>query len=255
MDGTRFDAWTKALAGNRPRRGALRLLAGGALGAALGLPARRAAADHGCRHPGVICSRDGQCCSGDCRTTCRCTRAGQCPQPAATEPCRKAVCTSTGKCALRNKTDGVSCGDGGTCQDGGCVPCVPDCAGKACGAGDGCGGACQRGSCTEGRTCGGGGTPGVCGACASATAVPFCGREPTSPTCGRDQYGNACQCVRTTGGGVVCTQGGACYPSGPICQTDADCSEAKGHPAGSKCVDVTGCVDCGGGKMCAQPCA
>ena len=46
MDGDRFDALARTWGAARSRRGALRLLAGGALGAVLGLPAGRAAADH-----------------------------------------------------------------------------------------------------------------------------------------------------------------------------------------------------------------
>lgn len=107
MDAERFDDWTKALTTNTgSRRQTLRLLAGGTLGALLGLRQRgETGAEHGCRHAGRPCSRDGQCCSGDClgNNTCRCARASQCPQP--TDPCKKAVCTAKGKCTFGNKAN------------------------------------------------------------------------------------------------------------------------------------------------------
>ena len=150
MDGDRFDRIARTLAAPGSRRRVL----GGLLGG------DRAAADHGCRHPGRECARDGQCCSGDCRDgTCRCTRAAQCPQPAADKPCKRAVCTSTGKCTFGNRVPGRACPDDGnpcttdtcnefgecthlnkhgeactastceastcSCQDGTCAPCTP----------------------------------------------------------------------------------------------------------------------------------
>ena len=126
MDQRIFDDLTRAAAAGVPRRALLRGLLGGVLGGAglLGPLGRgRAAAGHGCRHAGRACTRDGQCCSGDClgNNTCRCTRDGQCPQP--TDPCKKAVCTATGKCAIRNRADGAACA-GGACQDGACA-CIP----------------------------------------------------------------------------------------------------------------------------------
>jgi hypothetical protein len=77
---------------------------------------------HGCRHAGSSCTSPGQCCSGRCAAngTCqKCTRASQCPAPPANEPCKKRVCTSTGKCVIRNKKDDVACPDG-TCCSGIC---------------------------------------------------------------------------------------------------------------------------------------
>lgn len=66
MHKDRFDAWTTGFASSR--RGALRLVAGGALGAVLaqlGLGAVAAA----CKQDGALCdkNKDQQCCSGSCR--------------------------------------------------------------------------------------------------------------------------------------------------------------------------------------------
>jgi hypothetical protein len=64
MDGERFDAFTARWAG-ASRRGALRLLAGGAL-AAVGGPPRRAAAAACAKAEGQRCRKTRDCCEGRC---------------------------------------------------------------------------------------------------------------------------------------------------------------------------------------------
>ena len=124
MDDQRFDELTRKLAAGTTRRRLLGGLLGGALALLGPLGRERAAADHGCRHAGAACTRDRQCCSGDCRNgTCRCTASKQCPQPPTTEPCKKAVCTGTGRCAIVAKADGADCPTG-ICQGGACVECA-----------------------------------------------------------------------------------------------------------------------------------
>ena len=164
MDAHRFDRIAKTLSTSGSRRRVLGGLLGGTLGGLLArLDPEEAAATHtGCRHNGTRCSRPGQCCSGWCAgdNTCQpCTRVGQCPAPPASEPCKKRVCTSTGKCALQNKVAGSACLDDGnactidmcnesgecthrnrtgeacttspceastcSCQDSTCAPCTP----------------------------------------------------------------------------------------------------------------------------------
>jgi hypothetical protein len=99
---------------------------------------------------------------------------------------------------------GLTCGGGG--QPGICgatdlaMGCMPrTCAqqGIQCGpAGDGCGGLLQCGSCPAGQTCGGGGTPGVCGGgCVPRTCMQ------ANANCG--QLGDGC------GGIIDC---GMCTP-------------------------------------------
>ena len=94
MDADRFEALLHSLIQSPSRRGALRLLAGAALGGALGW---RGLADTeaGKRHK-------------------RCKHCGPCKR------CKK------GKC--KPKSNGQACDDGGTCQSGRCVP--PFCAGR-----------------------------------------------------------------------------------------------------------------------------
>ncbi|KYF69972.1 hypothetical protein BE11_40480 [Sorangium cellulosum] len=93
--------------------------------------------------------------------------------------------------------DVVSHSEAARCED--CEPpppppCTPSCAGKACGAPNGCGGKCSSGSCPAGTTCGGGGVAYQCGC---------------TPQCS----GKACGAPDGCGG--ICT-GGAC-PAGEAC--------------------------------------
>ena len=105
MDGERFDALAKAAAGTASRRGALRLLAGGALAAILARPRAVAgqlgiAANAGsCRAPGDLCDDDADCCSERCRNgRCRCRRRGA--SCAVDRACCSGRCRrSTGRCA------------------------------------------------------------------------------------------------------------------------------------------------------------
>jgi len=73
-------------------------------------------------------------------------------------------CSCTPMCA--GKACGANDGCGGTCLTGSCPagqtcnagvcktgPCSPVCTGKACGAPDGCGGTCATGTCSAGFTC------------------------------------------------------------------------------------------------------
>lgn len=139
MDGDRFDAVTKALAGASTRRGALRLLAGGALAGALARldPGGAAAQDVGAAHcvpNGTICTgrkrlgtrhrhscRD--CCSGFTRVgagaarRCSCRPDGvSCGGSAA--KCCSGVCGADGTCG----DPGAACRAGEQCSGGRCCP-------------------------------------------------------------------------------------------------------------------------------------
>ena len=70
MDGERFDLIAKRLAGTS-RRGALRLLAGGALAAAGLVPAREAAAACS-KAEGQRCRKTSNCCQGRCKRNNKC---------------------------------------------------------------------------------------------------------------------------------------------------------------------------------------
>jgi hypothetical protein len=92
--------------------------------------------------------------------------------------------------------------------------CIPQCAGKACGAPDGCGGKCRQGTCPAGTTCGGGGVANQCG-CAAQCAGKACGAPdgcggvcagycPLGSACGASGVPNQC-------GPLAIGQGVECY--------------------------------------------
>lgn len=146
LDPDRFDALSRALITRGFRRDAVRAVFGTLLGTALlglsseslaavdkkksRLPASNelganevSTAGHGCRHAGVECARSDQCCSGKClrNNTCSCNTNTPCRQPP--NPCKKAICRSTGKCVIRNRADGPTM----TCGTGACERSVPQC--------------------------------------------------------------------------------------------------------------------------------
>ncbi|MBI3184526.1 MAG: hypothetical protein HYZ28_20515 [Myxococcales bacterium] len=159
-------------------------------------------------------------------------------------------CTSPQTCGgggINNR-----CGtSGGGLVDGGCVPRTCAQAGADCGpAGDGCGGLLNCGSCTSPQTCGGGGTPSVCGAppsCVPKTCAQFganCG--PVGDGCGNLLNCGSCTSPQTCGGGgtpSVCGGGGACVPQ-TCAQLGKNCG-AVGNGCG-------GLID-GGCGSCAAP--
>jgi len=86
--------------------------------------------------------------------------------------------------------------------------CTSSCAGKACGADDGCGNPCQIGSCPTGQTC----SSGTC--VAGNTCTPSCsGKE-----CGSDGCGGSCGNCST---GLVCIDG-SCIESEFECSDTID---------------------------------
>ena len=118
------------------------------------------------------------------------SHSATCGSLTATDNCNVSRTVDCGTCPMPQ-----SCGTGGTPN----VCCVPDCAGKACGAGDGCGGLCSNGSCPPGQTCGAGnpGTPNVCGCTADCTGKA-CGE---SDGCTGQCSSGTCPMGQTCGGG------------------------------------------------------
>ena len=99
MDGKRFDAMARALGGAATgRRGALRLLGGGALGGLVGGFGRgeRVDARRRCRKVGQHCHRH-DCCSGNCAADYLGNRS-----------CRIAACVAEGEVCDINKAN-VDC--------------------------------------------------------------------------------------------------------------------------------------------------
>jgi hypothetical protein len=163
---------------------------------------------------GKVCGSDG--CGSSCGTCAAgktCTNEGACVTPAVcgntkceageTEASCPADCTVP-KCSP-NQCGGVgtggcycdnSCKSSGDCCANVCdvctslthceAPCVPQCAGKSCGA-DGCGGTC--GSCPVGQSCKANGT---CGACTPSCSGKVCGDNGCGGSCGSCPSGEVC---------------------------------------------------------------
>lgn len=98
-----------------------------------------------------------------------------------------------------------------------CVPVTCSQAGAECGTiDDGCGGTLSCGSCTAPQTCGGGGTPNVCGqtACVPKTCEALganCGWA--NDGCGTQVNCGSCPVTQTCGGGGTPNVCGGCVPT------------------------------------------
>jgi hypothetical protein len=152
-------------------------------------------------------------------------------------------CAGDGRCY----SDDV---DAGNFDLAGCV--VTSCGPQACGViSDGCGSTIDCGdSCAMGTSCGGGGTPHVCG-CPTEVACGNrnCGTMPDG--CGGvATCGGACPSGESCGGGGggmrapnVCSGGMACTPK--VCQLNKDCGLIS-----DGCSAVLDCGVCQTGKTC-----
>jgi len=125
--------------------------------------------------------------------------------------------------------------------------CTPSCAGKACGAPDGCGGQCTTGSCPSGQTCGGGGVQSQCG-CTPNCAGKACG---AANGCGGVCSAGACASGQTCGGGGVPNQCG-CTPNcaGKTCGAADGCG---GRCLSGSCPGGAICGDGGSPGLCGLP--
>jgi hypothetical protein len=139
MDGSRFDALTRTLI--TPRRGAVRTLFGGALGALLAARSQEALA---CKNFGKQCAHDNDCCAGmKCRNDkCRCdngftkcnakcydlntdeTHCGACATIcAAGESCCDGTCSDTSTDRDNCGVCGAACAATEICLEGVCTAC------------------------------------------------------------------------------------------------------------------------------------
>ena len=141
MDDSRFDDLTRALAA--PRRAALRLGAGGALGLLLGWRAVEEAAAHNAlakckkirdKKKRKTCLRKARAHNNGHVENAQpqCTTPDECPSPSPDQLCARAVCDGEGKCGIGPKTAGTVCRPvAGTCDlpevcDGASLDCPPD---------------------------------------------------------------------------------------------------------------------------------
>ena len=223
MDGERFDAIARRMT-TSSRRGALRLLAGGAAGALLarlapaGVAAQEAQAV--CRFVGEPCRVNVECCRGarcqggtcqcrpnhtNCNGRCRDLRSNERHCGACNTPCEPGRACCRRRC-VDPATDPAHCGRCGracradqSCDGGAC----------ACPAGSAeCGGACKGGGsapCTEDEQC-------CSGACFLVTSqcCPVC---PAGCDCG---FADGPRCTDRTGSGQDCFSTASC-PPGEAC--------------------------------------
>jgi len=234
-----------------------------------------------CGEDAGVCSKEGKCV--ECVTDDQCTAPDTCgavvPNQCACKKESKAF-TCNGHCATVTGNCGQTeeCGDcknGATCVDSSCCYSQPKsfaCSGVACGSVlDNCGKSvlCE-GSCTAPETCGGGGTPNVCGCtddgsacqgknCGSATnncgaAVTCAPNSCAAPeTCAGGGVANVCGC---TDDGAAC-QGKECGPVTNNCGRTVSCAPdqcaAPTTCGGGGVANRCGCTDDGSacqGKQC-----
>jgi hypothetical protein len=231
VDGQRFDGITRALAPGLSRRGALRTLGGGLVGAALAALAGRGDASAGpslCRETGQVCGRDGsgkECCSGSCCGGLCCDKREVC---AGGVPCGDVCCPPETVGCTETKLPGGSvlvgcyCGENAILQDGRCL----DCGAFEAPCGDTC---CPtyNGACVDG----------VCQLCPAETDC----RHTGSAIC--DAYSTAGLCCAASEWAACCCESspGAGDGWAGCCTSGVDCPP---------CVDVPGMHAIGGTGLC-----
>src|SRR5439155_5466289 len=126
--------------------------------------------------------------------------------------------------------------------------------GRYCGKiGDGCGKTLDCGDCTSGLTCGGGGTPGVCGAAAGA-CTPLSCQQPGGQYCGKigDGCGKALDCGACPAG-QTCGGAGTANVCAPSSCTALSCIQPSGNycgDVGDSCGKILHCGTCPSGQLC-----
>ena len=196
----------------------------------------------GCECEDCVCAADPFCCAQSWDPICveKCHECDGCGSKDGCTPsstpgcagcaCELCVCELDSFCCT-NKWDSICaalCFE--QCEDPGCQPCVPNCAGKECG-GDGCGGKC--GVCLGGWECEG------------SQCVP----PPCQPNCAGKDCGNGGCLEEPDACGVcpgdhLCNVFGKCYP--PPCEPDCTGVECGSDGCGGSCgvcPENTGCVD------------
>ena len=150
-------------------------------------------------------------------------------------------------------------------------PCQPQCAGKSCGAGDGCGGTCGEGQCAAGLRC----VHDACicdavacpigcckaGSCSAGSADDACGRGTECVDCAglglSCNASQACDGCRASCGGKTCGQpdgcGGTCSgscPGGQACENGMCICNGSSCPSG--CCSANSCRAGSEDSFCGQ---
>lgn len=248
MDDSRFDDLTRALAA--PRRAALRLGAGGALGLLLGWRAVEEAAAHNAlakckkirdKKKRKTCLRKARAHNNGHVENAQpqCTTPDECPSPSPDQLCARAVCDGEGKCGIGPKTSGTVCrAPAGICDatefcDGVSLDCPPDVFRSSthqCGipTGD-----CQRPSFCTGS---------------SANCPPMTFKSPTEVCRAKVR-----ECDRVefcTGNSATCPPDQN-EPNGATCETDGVCCFGDCCDPGWECGGVGCCRTFG---LCSAQC-
>lgn len=248
MDGQRFEALTRSLAGGMSRRGVVRGLAAGIAAAAAGLSGLGGAeARQRCRLYNEICRKHGDCCDFNCgpKDNTGRRRCGFCPnggEVCGDECCGEGQACIDGACCDNpcggDGSDVICCGAGETCNfeffdEGVVVSCCPE--GSSCPATESC--------CAETETCT---TTGCCesaSACESPAGNVFC--CPAGLGCTDNGCVGACEhssCSDT----VQCITGRTCCDG---CCLDLEGDEENCGACGNICPQGTVC--CSG--SCVDP--
>lgn len=198
---------------------------------------------------GKLCGQDDGC--GDACTVGFCTLGQRCEEGVCVcdgTSCPEGCCLA-GDCYLGSAD--THCGEAGaTCVDclqidqscgaeQTCIACTPQCAGKDCGAPNGCGGICSAGACPSGQTCAGGQC--VCSAASCPTGCcrdNLCYPGNVASHCGRG--GSLCADCRPSSQTCLSTRVCGCIP---------DCSN-KACGAADGCGGVCQSGSCANGQVC-----
>lgn len=221
MDGTGFDALTRAVSGLRSRRGVARALLGAILGTPLALPdldevdAKRGPSRKRRQRRAQRQDRAGRGRNSAQADKKKGKKGNACP------PCKK---RKQGKCK-KKLPDGTAC-SGGTCQGGSCIPaCTPSCAGRSCGP-NGCGGNC--GTCPGALSCQDGQCVLACTGGLTACAGNCVDLQTDLANCGA--CGEPCNFAHAS---ATC-QGGACV----LGACDAGFANCDGNPGTGCEIDI-----------------
>ena len=209
----------------------------------------------------------GACQTGACTSGLACQKGVcACSSTSCTKGCCKTNlcfpgtsddhCGSGGTPCTNCLIKGLSCGSSQTC-----ISCTPSCAGKKCGAPNGCGGICSTGACPLGQTCSGGqcvctavscptGCCSLTHTCYPGTSAQACGSSGglcnNCSAQGKQCYLKTCKVCscsnKTCGASDGC--GGTCLTG--LCPTGQTCSQGICVCTPASC--PTGC--CSSSKTC-----
>lgn len=182
-----------------------------------------------------LCALGQRCDDGICRCDQSSCPEGCCRDDACFPGAADSHCGTGGGPCVDCLAQNQACG-----ADQSCFACQPQCAGKSCGAPNGCDGICSTGSCPSGQIC----TGGIC----------VCNASSCSTGCCRD---NLCYPGKEDShcgtGGALCAD---CQLAEQQCEADQICRTCQPQCATAACGAPDGCGgvcqtgSCAGGQAC-----